>query len=521
MPKTDIDYSNTIIYKITCNDESISDLYVGHTTNFVQRKHAHKISCTNIKSPNYNCRLYNVIRNNGGWDNWKMEIINFFNCKDHYEARKKEQEYFMLLNATLNSIEPLPTPKYKEVTPEEVTPEEVTPKYEEKKEKNEKNEKKIIYCYVCDVKFNTEKLLEEHNGTKKHKNKINNQMVEKNAEKCQIFTCKICDFKCYKESNYKKHFETIKHKMLTNGNKKMPDEVDEIFSCICGNTYKYRPGLTRHKKVCAMVTGELHQTNNNNNNNNNKNDTIYGNDGKQDLDKSDGMNNILCSDNKIMITSEMFMALIKNSEEMMKVIKEQQEQIKEQQEQIITIIPKIGNTTNNTTNNNNNTTNNNFNLNVFLNEKCKDALNMSDFIDSLKITLEDLLFSKTNGITRGITDVMIKRLKELDIYRRPIHCTDIKRDIMYIKDEDTWQKDQNHDMIKNTIVKIADKERTALQQWAIDNPDWIETEKKQIEYLTMMRSICEPIENYNNYERKIIKNIGKEIQIDKKFNISE
>ena len=74
MPKIDIDYSNTIIYKITCNDESISDVYVGHTTNFVQRKHAHKISCTNIKSPNYKCRLYNVIRNNGGWDNWKMEI---------------------------------------------------------------------------------------------------------------------------------------------------------------------------------------------------------------------------------------------------------------------------------------------------------------------------------------------------------------------------------------------------------------------------------------------------------------
>jgi hypothetical protein len=153
---------------------------------------------------------------------------------------------------------------------------------------------------------------------------------------------------------------------------------------------------------------------------------------------------------------------------------------------------------------------------VFLNEQCKDALNISDFIDSLKITLEDLLFSKSNGISRGITDVMIKGLKELDIHKRPIHCTDIKRDIMYIKDEDKWQKDENHDMMKNTIVKIADMERTALQQWAIDNPDWIETERKQLEYLTMMRSICEPIENYNNYERKIIKNLGKEILIDKK-----
>jgi hypothetical protein len=203
------------------------------------------------------------------------------------------------------------------------------------------------------------------------------------------------------------------------------------------------------------------------------------------------------------ITKDMFMELINDNKEMMKIIKDQQEQIK-------CMIPKMGNTVNNTTNNN---TMNNFNLNVFLNEHCKDALNISDFIDSLKITLEDLLFSKTNGISRGITDVMIKGLKELDIHKRPIHCTDIKRDIMYIKDEDKWCKDENHEMMKNTIVKIADKERTALQQWAIDNPDWMETERKQLDYLTMVRSICEPIENYDNYERKIIKNLGKEVQL--------
>jgi hypothetical protein len=214
---------------------------------------------------------------------------------------------------------------------------------------------------------------------------------------------------------------------------------------------------------------------------------------------------IICIDNKIVITKYMFMELINDNKEMIKIIKGQQEQINN-------IVPKIGNTTNITNNNNNN-----FNLNVFLNEQCKDALNISDFIDSLKITLEDLLFSKTNGISRGIADVMIKGLKELDVYKRPIHCIDIKRDIMYIKNEDKWLKDDNHDMMKNTIIKIADKERTALQQWAIDNPDWIETERKQLEYLTMMRSICEPIENYNNYERKIIKNLGKEIQVDKKI----
>ena len=233
------------------------------------------------------------------------------------------------------------------------------------------------------------------------------------------------------------------------------------------------------------------------------NNTIHIN--ESDIESDNGKNVLYNAHNK----DELLLKLIKNSEEMMKVIKEQQEQLKEQQEQMSNIIPKIGNTFNNTTNNN-------FNLNLFLNEKCKDALNITDFIDSLQITLEDLLFSKKNGISRGITDVMIKGLKELDIHKRPIHCTDIKRDIMYIKDQDKWMKDDNHDMMKNTIIKIADKERNALQQWAMDNPDWIETESKQIEYLTMMKSICEPIENYNNYEKKIIKHVGKEIIIDKK-----
>jgi hypothetical protein len=276
----------------------------------------------------------------------------------------------------------------------------------------------------------------------------------------------------------------------------MPFNEPKNFICICGKKYNHHTSLAKHKRSCSIVnTSESSPVST-------KHDT------KKVIDEAKKETDTLIEDN-ITITKNMFMELINDNKEMMKIIKGQQEQIN-------SIIPKIGNITNNNTTNNN-TMHNNFNLNVFLNEQCKDALNISDFIDSLKITLEDLLFSKTNGISRGITDILIKGLKELDIYKRPIHCTDIKRDIMYIKDEDKWQKDENHEMMKNTIVKIADKERTALQEWAIDNPDWIETERKQIEYLTMMRSICEPIENYNNYERKIIKNIGKEILIDKKI----
>jgi len=284
------------------------------------------------------------------------------------------------------------------------------------------------------------------------------------------FICEKCDFGCSKKNDYEKHLLTRKHK---NDDKKAPKSAEQNV-CICGKIFKYRQGLFVHRKKCIDYE---------------KNVTTDGVVLETEINKK-----IDSTTDKEL--KELVKELIKQNGELVKTINE--------------IVPKIGST--NITNNNNN-----FNLNVFLNEQCKDALNISDFIDSLKITLEDLLFSKTNGISRGITDVMIKGLKELDIHKRPIHCTDIKRDIMYIKDEDKWLKDDNHEMMKNTIVKIADKERTALQQWAIDNPDWMETERKQLEYLTMMRSICEPIENYNNYERKIIKNLGKEIQLDKKI----
>ena len=317
--------------------------------------------------------------------------------------------------------------------------------------------------------------------------------TQKNSKKTPTFYCETCDFKCSKHNEFKRHLVTIKHKRLHDATIKTLNNEPKIFGCVCGNKYKHHSSLAKHKRTCIAVNTPGQYLLHVEQDNKEKNETIE---------------DVICDDNKIIITKHMFIELINDNKEMMKIIKGQQEQIN-------SIIPKIGNITNNTNNTTNNTMNNNFNLNVFLNEQCKDALNISDFIDSLKITLEDLLFSKTNGISRGITDVLIKVLKELDVYKRPIHCTDIKRDIMYIKDEDKWLKDDSHDMMKNTIIKIADKERTALQQWAIDNPDWMDTERKQLEYLTMMRSICEPIEKYTNYERKIIKNIGKEIQIDK------
>ncbi len=301
--------------------------------------------------------------------------------------------------------------------------------------------------------------------------------TQKDAEKCYNFVCELCVFKCCKESNYKKHLETNKHNRLHQTTKKMPSHESKDFICICGNKYRHHTSLAKHKRNCG-------------------NKTII------DDEKTDTS---LASELKEMATKDkdgLILKLLKDNEEIRQILKD--------------IIPKIGNNTIINNNNNSNNTTNNFNLNVFLNEQCKDALNISEFVDSLKITFEDLLYSKKNGLVEGISNVMIRGLKELDIYKRPIHCTDKKRETMYIKDHEKWEKDETHEIMRNTIEKIADKERTALQLWTEENPDWIETERKQMEYLTMLRNISEPIEDEAKNGKKIIRAVSREVIVDKK-----
>ena len=204
--------ANTIIYKITCKDPSITDVYVGHTTNFVQRKHAHKQSCKNDKSSNHNCKLYKVIRDKGGWQNWTMEIVNFFNCHDHYEARKKEQEYFILLHATLNSTEPMPKPK----------------------EVIKCNPEPTLTYDVCNKIFGNEKTYEEHLQT------------------TTKFICEKCEYKCCNKFDFNKHLVTRKH-IVTNNTKDKSQKIAKIYICgVCNNEYKHQSSLCKHTKTCQQ-----------------------------------------------------------------------------------------------------------------------------------------------------------------------------------------------------------------------------------------------------------------------------
>ena len=193
MPKDEIDYSNTIFYKIYCKTDDVKDIYVGHTTNFVQRKYMHKAACNRDKCRNHNLKVYQFIREHGGWNNWKMDIVGFHECNDHYEARKVEQKYFETLHATLNSIEPLPKPKPK-IIKEKIVPTSIPKTTTITKEKEDKIVQKGSLKYVCnccDYSTSRNSQYNRHLSTRKHK--INHFETVTGTESYVNYKCDICE----------------------------------------------------------------------------------------------------------------------------------------------------------------------------------------------------------------------------------------------------------------------------------------------------------------------------------------
>ena len=464
MPKTEIDYSNTIIYKITCRDKAVTDVYVGHTTNFVQRKHAHKQNCMNSKTPNHNCKLYEVMRANGGWDNWSMEIINFFNCADHYAARKKEQEYFIALNATLNSIEPLPKPK------ENIT----TNIVEIVKEK--------FFCNMCNIKCVSLYAFDIHNKTIKHKALLKSTQKkivdEANEAKYTKFNCKLCNYNTIRHSQYTRHLGTSKHLVRTNSTKINISELksSELFQCDkCSKTYKDRTGLWKHKKKCVVSDETLTE---------------------EPAEKEDIIH-LLIKENTDF--KNIILDLVKNNGDLQKQMME-----------------VCKNTNSNNTINSHNKT---FNMQVFLNEKCKDAMNIMDFVNSMTLELSDLEDVGEVGYVEGISKIIIRKLNELDIYKRPIHCSDFKREIMYVKDMDVWSKENNtFDKIRKAIKYVTKKNSDLLIPWIQKYPSGMNIEHPQNDiYMRLMNQAMGGRESFLESENKIIKKISKAVQIDKMY----
>lgn len=299
--------------------------------------------------------------------------------------------------------------------------------------------------------------------------------LEKIAEKEQYkFKCETCNYLCSKKSNFEKHLLTKKHnarscsKMLTENSQ---------YECECGNIYKHKQSFIRHKKNCTF------EDNNEINKINENNEIITLNN-----ENTEELKELVCK------------LLTENKELQNTLIKENQEL----RSQITELIPKVGN--------NNNTTINNqkFNIQVFLNEKCKDAINISDFIKSIEISLEQLDVINKKGLALGLSSAIMENMNKLSLYERPMHCTDVKRETLYIKDENKWEKDKSKEKIKEAIKKASNKNYNALQCWKKENPDFLENDDKQYEFAHIISEIGKPI---NNVHEKIIKKLCNETYV--------
>jgi hypothetical protein len=449
MPKKDVDYTNTIIYKIFCKDQTITDVYVGHTTNFIQRKYSHKTACNNL---NNNLKIYNTIRCNGGWKNWDMIEIAKYNCKDATEARIKEQEHYDNLKACLNSCPPYVN-KFK------------------------------YFCSICNLQCSGPRQYNEHINCIKHIDSKATYETSKSPENPKKYSCNICNHYTSNLKDFNRHILTQKHIRNTSAtfsNNTATQKPLHHICCNCNKEYRDRSGLWRHKKSCLSPTFS----------NTEKEDKF---ENKSDDDKDDDD----------ISTKQLILLMLQQNNKVQDALIEMSKQI------------STTNTTNNNSNNNshNQTTNNSFNLQFFLNETCKNAMNITDFANSIKLQLSDLISVGELGYVEGISNIIVKNLNALDITERPVHCTDKKRETIYIKDADKWEKDEDDKKLKKLIRTVAFKNQNLFPKFKEKYPDYNDSDSVHSDQYSKI--VIESLDDSNpEKQEKIIKNISKAITID-------
>ena len=319
---------------------------------------------------------------------------------------------------------------------------------------------------------------------------------EKNERK---YICEKCHYVCSYSSDYNRHISTGKHKRLTNASKMLPENETNDFDCICGKSYKHRQSFFKHKKTCTFVEEVIEEEK-----------TIA-----KNTQNSGGTDNTeLVVQIMNTVTTQIINPLVSSHNDMVKSQNDLQNLVVKE------LIPKIGNTMTNCNNTMNNTTNNNkFNMNIYLNEKCKDAMTLTDFIDNLKITDADFDTTRTEGIVSGLTDILTNELRDLDVRKLPIHCSDIRRETFYIKEEDEWVKDDcKKSILSRAIDKAKGKANKFLPVWIDEHPNcWKSDSPYHTEWMnvvTIRFGDGDPKFNEKN-TKKILKNIATEVLIDK------
>ena len=278
------------------------------------------------------------------------------------------------------------------------------------------------------------------------------------------FVCDKCDFRCSKQSNYEQHLLTKKHTNLTKPNIYNSKNAPKQYVCLtCKTIYKHASTLSAHKKKCKILP----------------------------VEKSE-------PDMKMLTT--LILDLVKSNTDLQKQMME---------------VCKNG--INNTSIVHSNSHNKTFNLQFFLNEQCKDAMNIMDFVDSMKLEFSDLEEVGKIGYVEGISNIIIRKLNELDIYKRPIHCSDSKREIMYVKDENVWEKENStYDKLRKAIKRVTYKNSSMLEPWSKAHPQCMNNQHHLNDvYVQMIGQCMGGKESFLDSENKIMKKIAKSVVIEK------
>ena len=279
-------------------------------------------------------------------------------------------------------------------------------------------------------------------------------ITEKEQKSSNDFCCKNCNYFTSRKSQYERHISTDKHKRLQNND--AGTILNKKYICDCGREYKYRQGLYNHRKSCK---GEKKET------------AIIENEENVDY-------------------KSMFLEMINENKELRKTITE--------------MIPKMGN-------NNNNNIKQKFNINVFLNEKCKDALSLDEFIDKIEVSMKNLLTTKEKGQVNGISNIIMENMNKLSLYERPLHCTDKKRETLYVKNQE-WEKDDNKEHINKALKKVESKQLKNLNVWLEEHPNYMNNPIEQEEFAQLMSECGKSIDDGRE---KIIKKLCDNVYIEK------
>ena len=327
-------------------------------------------------------------------------------------------------------------------------------------------------------------------------------LQEKMQKNAKGFFCEKCDFTTSNKYNYEKHLTTAKHRNTTNtticARKNAKPEMQYV--CECGKTYPYRASLHNHKKRCT------HKEDQNKTDKTDKNIidmSIIDETNDTSRDKSKNLILKLVEEN-----TEIKSLLFKQFETMQHQMQEQQNVMNDQ---INELIPRVGN--NNTINKQK------LNINIFLNEQCKDALTLEQFINKIEVTLGNLLVTKNKGLTEGVSDIFIENMNKLSVYERPLHCTDVKRETVYIKSEAAlhngnshWEKDEENRKLKQALKKVTHVQQRNLEKWKTEHPNWENNSDEQEEYMILVRNCTDEL--VDQKENKVIKKLCSQVHLN-------